>query len=185
MRDDCEGDGREGGGPPRVRWMVRGDLPEVLAIEEASFEEPWTEGRFLSVLRERSSIGMVAEVGGRVAGYMLYRLRPRTVELLTFAVSPARRNRGVGTRLLAKLVEKIDRGAWPVRRRTAIEAEVPEEHVAFLMFLRKRAAPGSGLRLDCKLRRSDTRPTDAVWVRVEHASPAWSCPGVVVVEECS
>ena len=26
-----------------IRWMIRRDMPEVLAIEEDSFEFPWSE----------------------------------------------------------------------------------------------------------------------------------------------
>ena len=34
-----------------IRWMIRRDMPEVLAIEHASFEFPWCEEEFLRVLR--------------------------------------------------------------------------------------------------------------------------------------
>ena len=52
-----------------IRWMIRRDMPEVLAIEHASFEFPWCEEEFLRVLRQRNCIGMVAEYGERVVGY--------------------------------------------------------------------------------------------------------------------
>ena len=31
-----------------IRWMIRRDMPEVLAIEAESFEFPWLEGELLS-----------------------------------------------------------------------------------------------------------------------------------------
>ena len=40
-----------------IRWMIRRDMPEVLAIEHASFEYPWCEEEFLRVLRQRNCIG--------------------------------------------------------------------------------------------------------------------------------
>ena len=52
-----------------IRWMIRRDMPEVLAIEHASFEFPWCEEEFLRVLRQRNCIGMVAEYGERVVGF--------------------------------------------------------------------------------------------------------------------
>lgn len=44
-----------------VRWMVRRDMNEVLTIEQASFDFGWTEEDFLSCLRQRNCIGIVAE----------------------------------------------------------------------------------------------------------------------------
>src|SRR4051794_39786908 len=57
-----------------IRWMIRRDMPEVLAIEHASFDFPWGEEEFLRVLRQRNCIGMVAEHGERVVGFMIYEL---------------------------------------------------------------------------------------------------------------
>ncbi len=58
-----------------IRWMIRRDMPEVLAIEHASFEFPWCEEEFLRVLRQRNCIGMVAEhARSRVVGFMIYEL---------------------------------------------------------------------------------------------------------------
>src|SRR3954451_20269262 len=54
-----------------IRWMIRRDMPEVLAIEHAGFEYPWCEEECLRVLRQRNCIGMVAEYGERVVGFMI------------------------------------------------------------------------------------------------------------------
>ena len=40
-----------------IRWMIRRDMPEVLAIEAASFEFPWLEDDFIRCLRQRNCIG--------------------------------------------------------------------------------------------------------------------------------
>ncbi len=44
-----------------IRWMIRRDMPEVLAIEATSFEFPWLDDDFVRTLRRRNCIGMVAE----------------------------------------------------------------------------------------------------------------------------
>ena len=44
-----------------IRWMIRRDMADVLAIENASFEFPWLEDDFIRCLRQRNCIGMVAE----------------------------------------------------------------------------------------------------------------------------
>src|SRR5687768_6635477 len=53
-----------------IRWMIRRDMPEVLSIETQCFEFPWTEEDFLRCLRQRNCIGMVAEQGEKVVGFM-------------------------------------------------------------------------------------------------------------------
>jgi ribosomal-protein-alanine N-acetyltransferase len=60
--------------------MIRRDMPEVLAIEHASFEYPWCEEEFLRVLRQRNCIGMVAEQGERIVGFMVYELHRNKIQ---------------------------------------------------------------------------------------------------------
>ena len=58
-----------------IRWMIRRDMPEVLAIElPKALTSCWCEEEFLRVLRQRNCIGMVAEVGEQVVGFMIYEL---------------------------------------------------------------------------------------------------------------
>ena len=38
-----------------IRWMIRRDMPEILAIEDESFEFPWIEGDFIRCLRQRTA----------------------------------------------------------------------------------------------------------------------------------
>ena len=57
-----------------IRWMIRRDMAEVLAIEADSFEYPWSEDDFIRCLRQRNVIGMVAELDDRIVGFMVYEL---------------------------------------------------------------------------------------------------------------
>jgi [ribosomal protein S18]-alanine N-acetyltransferase len=114
-----------------VRWMIRRDLPEVLAIERASFPHPWTEKDILRVLADRSCIGGVAEHNDRILGFMLYRLHHAYVEVLNFAVHPDCRLRGVGTQMVAKLKEKLSS-----YRRTAIELVTGEWNLGSHLFFK-------------------------------------------------
>ena len=104
-----------------IRWMIRRDMPEVLAIEHASFEYPWCEEEFLRVLRQRNCIGMVAEYGERIVGFMIYELHRNKIHVLDFATHPEFRRRGVGRQMIAKLVGKLSEPAAeshrPVRPR--------------------------------------------------------------------
>ena len=79
-----------------IRWMIRRDMPDVLRIEHGSDDHPWSEEDFLRCLRQRNCIGMVAEQGERVVGFMIYELHKAKLHILNFAVHPAFRRYGVG-----------------------------------------------------------------------------------------
>ena len=70
-----------------IRWMIRRDMAEVLEIEQDGFEFPWIEEDFLRCLRQRNCIGMVAEHGERVVGFMIYELHKTRLHILNFAVA--------------------------------------------------------------------------------------------------
>src|SRR3989344_4619192 len=82
------------GGHSWVRWMIRQDMPEVLNIENASFEFPWTKHDFVRTLRRHDCIGMVAEYEEQVVGFMIYQLRKNYIRLFNFAVAPLFRRKG-------------------------------------------------------------------------------------------
>ncbi len=123
---------------PHIRWMIRRDMHDVLAIDAASFPEPWDEEYFLRQLRCRDVIGMVAEGpsptgahDGPVLGSMVYRLHRERLELLRLAVHADHRNRGVGRAMLDKLIGKITS-----HRRTTIDLQVGESNLPAQLWLR-------------------------------------------------
>jgi len=91
----------------RVRWMIQRDIPEVLAIEAASFEFPWLEDDFIQCLRQRNCMGAVAEHDDRNVGFMIYEFNKNNIRVLNFAVDPEMRRRGVGTQMIRKLKDKL------------------------------------------------------------------------------
>lgn len=114
-----------------IRWMIRRDMPEVLYIEQSSFEFPWSEEDFIRCLRQRNCIGMVAECEERVVGFMIYELHKNRLHVLNFAVSPNWRHRGVGQQMIAKLVNKLSH-----QRRNRILLEVRETNLAAQLFFK-------------------------------------------------
>ncbi len=100
-------------GRTHVRWLIRRDMQEVLAIESASFgESSWKEDDFLRCLRQRECIGMIAEFcrpGGDepIQGYMIFELHKGKLHILNFAVAPRFRRLGVGTALVANLAAAL------------------------------------------------------------------------------
>ncbi len=132
--------------------MIRRDMPEVLAIEQKSFEFPWCENDFLRCLRQRNCIGMVAEHDDRVVGFMIYELHKARLHVLNFAVSSRFRRLGVGAQMIDKLIGKLS-----TQRRNRILLEVRETNLAAQLFFRS-----SGFRAVSVLREfyEDT-PEDA------------------------
>jgi ribosomal-protein-alanine N-acetyltransferase len=116
-----------------IRWMIRRDMPEVLQTEQESFEFSWTEEDFLRCLRQRNCIGMVAEQGEKVVGFMIYELHKSKLHILNFAVHPTCRRFGVGTQMVAKLISKLSS-----HRRTRITLEVRETNLAAQLFFRSQ-----------------------------------------------
>jgi len=114
-----------------IRWMIRRDMPEVLDIERNSFEFPWFEEDFIRCLRQRNCIGMVAEHGERVVGFMIYELHKTRLHILNFAVHPSARRNGIGGQMVAKLINKLS-----THRRQKITLAVRERNLAAQVFFR-------------------------------------------------
>jgi ribosomal-protein-alanine N-acetyltransferase len=114
-----------------IRWMIRRDMPEVLQTEQDSFAHPWTEEDFLHCLRQRNCIGMVAECGDRVVGYVIYELHKSKLHVLNIAVHPPLRRKQIGAQLVGKLISKLSS-----HRRSRITLEVREGNLAAQLFLR-------------------------------------------------
>lgn len=117
----------------QIRWMVRRDMAEVLQIERDSFEYHWQEEDFLSCLRQRNCIGMVAEKEGRVVGFMIYELHKLKLHIINFAVTPTHRRLGVGAQMAEKLINKLNQ-----QRRHEILLEVREANLPAQLFFHEQ-----------------------------------------------
>ena len=93
--------------------MTVPDLPEVQAIERASFTTPWPPHAYKTELEtNRLASYLVARADGHVVGYGGVWLMVDEAHITTFAVHPAWRRRGIGDRLLLELLDVAqERGA--------------------------------------------------------------------------
>jgi len=88
----------------RIRTMLLGDLPAVLAIEEASFPRPWSEKGFAAILRlAKVYRAYVFEPRHEVVGYLIFDQRDRELHLLNLAVHPGHRGQGHASHMLREL----------------------------------------------------------------------------------
>src|SRR5437016_10819392 len=90
-----------------IRPMRAGDVADVIAVERASYQFPWSEGIFRDCLR----VGYVCRVvttNDTIIGYGVMSVGAGEAHVLNLCISQVYRCRGVGKRLLTYL---IDRGA--------------------------------------------------------------------------
>ena len=82
------------------------DLPELLAIESASFIQPWSKGSFLSELRKTPpSLYLIRrEPSACILGYICFWPVADEIQMLNLAVHPDYRRQGLGRRLMTFLL---------------------------------------------------------------------------------
>ena len=88
--------------------MTVDDLQAVLEIERSSFTTPWSETSFFNEIKNPRSIAKVVRLGGRIAGYLCASRIIDEGHILTFAVHPEFRNRGIATALIRDILEQLE-----------------------------------------------------------------------------
>ena len=87
--------------------MLSGDVPEVVAIEEAAFPVPWTVANFLHEIEENpfACNRIVRSERGRVEAYACAWIVDEEVRINNIAVRKESRGRGYGEGLLRHVME--------------------------------------------------------------------------------
>nr|UXE44205.1 [Ribosomal protein S18]-alanine N-acetyltransferase [uncultured bacterium] len=88
-----------------IRAMRGNDIADVVAIERASYQFPWSEGIFRDCLRV-GYVCRVVTVSRQVMAYGVMSLGAGEAHILNLCVGEAFRCRGVGRRLLDSLIER-------------------------------------------------------------------------------
>ena len=91
------------------RPMNSADLDEVMAIERTSFNFPWSSRFFLQELEVECARSILAEVNGKIVGYVLFWLLPDEVDIHNIAVHRDYRRRGLGRTLLHHVIARGQR----------------------------------------------------------------------------
>lgn len=96
-----------------IRRMTLADIPQVVAIDQASFSLPWPERSFrFEVTDNPASRVWVAEIDGRVVGMIVVWLLVDEAHIATIATHPAYRRQGIASRLLIHALDSLkDEGA--------------------------------------------------------------------------
>jgi ribosomal-protein-alanine N-acetyltransferase len=83
-----------------LRPATNADGDALAELHAAAFAEPWPADDILRFAEDRGGFAIVAEEGATPAGFILCRLMAGEAEVLTLAVRPDARRRGVGRTLL-------------------------------------------------------------------------------------
>jgi len=108
-----------------VRGARPDDLPRIVDIERQSFKHPYSPRLMASLMALAGDLFVVYEVGGEVIGYAVALLREgRLGHIMSIAVDPGHRRRGVGTALLSELLRRLkEKGALVARLEVRVSNE--------------------------------------------------------------
>jgi len=93
----------------RLAPMREGDLEEVLAIERAVYEHPWSRGNFADSLRSGYAC-RTWRLGRELLGYFVLAVGAGEAHLLNLSIAGAWQRRGQGTALLAEAIRVAREG---------------------------------------------------------------------------
>jgi ribosomal-protein-alanine N-acetyltransferase len=85
--------------------MTETDLPEVYAMEQEIFSDPWSEEDFRSSMQEINNGYLVAEIDQKIVGYCGYWGIVGEGYIYNVAVKKEYRNQRIGYRMLENLIE--------------------------------------------------------------------------------
>jgi ribosomal-protein-alanine N-acetyltransferase len=120
--------------PPVIRPLKAYRAQECARLHAAGFAHPWSAQEVAALIAASSTLAAAAldPVSGRMRGFVLARLAADEAEVLTIAVDPAARRKGVGRALLeANLRQAANAGA------KAMFLEVDEDNAPALALYKR------------------------------------------------
>jgi ribosomal-protein-alanine N-acetyltransferase len=90
-----------------IRAMREADVAEVIGIERASYQFPWTEGIFHDCLRV-SYVCRVAVQGERIVGYAVMSMGAGEAHILNLCICEDERRAGIGRLLIRYLLDQAE-----------------------------------------------------------------------------
>lgn len=88
-----------------LRPMAQPDLPAVVELDRNSHLTPWTENNYRDALAA-GNLCLVGEQSGKLVACAVLQMAAGEAELLTMAVLPASRRKGLGRQLLRELIDR-------------------------------------------------------------------------------
>ncbi len=85
---------------PAIAAAKPSDAAAIAAVHAASFQRGWDEQEITGLLMDRSVVADCARIGGKLVGFILSRGAAGEAEILSVAITPSRRGRGLARPLL-------------------------------------------------------------------------------------
>ena len=92
-----------------IRDMTIADLPAVLAIENASFTQPWSPAVFGAVVAKEEAISLVCDEGLETIGYLVADMVVDVWHIMNLCVPQDRRRQRIAGELLEAYFEMTER----------------------------------------------------------------------------
>jgi ribosomal-protein-alanine N-acetyltransferase len=153
----------------QVRWMVRRDFAQVLAIEQECFEFPWTEEEFRQCLQQPNCLGIVAEHENRVVGFAIYETPKNRIFITNIATAPEFHRHGIARQMIQKLVTKMI-----YQHRHKIVIEIRETNLPALLCFRSLGFRASTVRKNFYENQSEDAYVLQYRFGKEHVDPVYA-----------
>ena len=95
--------------PINIRMMDSNDIEQVHDIESLCFSTPWSEDSFRQEMENPMAFYLVAEVGGRVAGYAGIWQIIDEGHITNVGVHPGFQGMGIGEKLMRELIKESEK----------------------------------------------------------------------------
>lgn len=124
-----------------IRSMAISDLPEVIAIEQATFSDPWTEDDFKGSSSDPNNRYLIAQADGKVAGYCGYWGVAGEGHICNVAVKREYRGRKIAYRMMRHMIDEA-----LLRGITSLTLEVRESNTAAIKLYESLGFISAGIR---------------------------------------
>jgi ribosomal-protein-alanine N-acetyltransferase len=126
-----------------IRKMTEADLPQVFAIEQETFSDPWSEEDFLNSIHDQNNSYLVSVMEDRIVGYCGYWGVAGEGDIFNVAVKIEFRGKKIGFTMLSALIKEAEgRGI------TSLTLEVRISNASAIHLYEKLGFKSEGIRKD-------------------------------------
>jgi [ribosomal protein S18]-alanine N-acetyltransferase len=117
--------------------LLASDAQVISALHKRCFAQPWTTADFSRFARAQECHGVVARIGGAVAGFIVIRIVEEEAEVLTLAVDGPWRRHGVASAVLEQaMTTAAKRGATTLFLEVGVRNDAARALYKVLGFIR-------------------------------------------------